>query len=271
MTHHGTPLKRMGLDQMSHPAGATDGDFRAQMRRVDRWDYSISANRHTTLAWERAYPARHQTLEVGYPRNDRLAVATAEDTASVRAKLRLSAGQRVVLYAPTHREWLRQGTPLLDVEDLAEQLGPDTVVLVRAHYFHVAPGAAAKLTRRGAILDVSAYPVVEDLYLAADVMITDYSSAMFDYAVLDRPLVIYAPDWAAYRDLRGVYFDLLDRPPGAVATTYPELLATLHSGAYTGAEATAARAAFRERFCALEDGGAAERVVRHVWLGEDVR
>ncbi|MCA2214495.1 bifunctional glycosyltransferase/CDP-glycerol:glycerophosphate glycerophosphotransferase [Jidongwangia harbinensis] len=266
MTHHGTPLKMMGLDQVDHPAAATDRDFAGQMRRVDRWDYSITANRHTTVAWERAYPARHETLEVGYPRNDRLAVATAEDTAGVRAKLGLSPDRTVVLYTPTHREWLPPGTPTLDVEDLADRLGPDTVLLVRAHYFHVAPATVAKLARQGSILDVSAYPVVEDLYLAADVLITDYSSAMFDYAVLDRPVVIYAPDWAAYRALRGVYFDLLAQPPGAVATSYPDLVETLRSGVHAGPAATAARAAFRARFCGLDDGGAAERVVRRVWF-----
>jgi CDP-glycerol glycerophosphotransferase len=109
---------------------------------------------------------------------------------------------------------------------------------------------------------------VEDLYLAADAMITDYSSAMLDYAVLDRPVVIHAPDWPTYRELRGVYFDLLAQPPGAVATTAAELFEIFESGTWSGAAATAARAAFRERFCYLDDGGAAERVVRRVGLGE---
>ena len=265
MTHHGTPLKRMGVDQASHPVAATDRDFAAQMRRVDRWDVSITANAHTTQAWERAYPARHETLEVGYPRNDRLAVATAEEIAGVRASLGLTPDERVILYAPTHREWLRPGASVLDVEDLADQLGPDAVVLARSHYFAV-PAGARNARRSGRLIDVSGHPVVEDLYLAADVLITDYSSAMFDYAVLDRPIVIYAPDWEVYQQLRGVYFDLMAGPPGAVATTYPELVDLLRSNRYLTGEASAARARFREIFCALEDGGAAERVVRRVLL-----
>ena len=128
--------------------------------------------------------------------------------------------------------------------------------------------ALANLEQRGAIVDVSAYPVVEDLYLAADVLITDYSSAMFDYAVLDRPVVIHAPDWPTYQELRGVYFDLMGQPPGAVATSEAELFEIFATGAESGTEATAARAAFRDRFCYLDDGGAAERVVRRVFLGE---
>jgi CDP-glycerol glycerophosphotransferase len=265
MTHHGTPLKMMGMDQADHPAAAKDQDFRAQMRRADRWDFSISANTHTTIAWERAYPCRHETLEVGYPRNDRLVTATPAETAAAREHLGIAAGERVVLYAPTHREWLRAGDQVLDLEAFADRLPPDTVLLVRAHYFHVSP-AQRTGARRGRILDVSAHPVVEDLYLAADVMITDYSSAMFDYAVLDRPLVIFAPDWPVYRELRGAYFDLMESPPGTVATSFADLVDVFATEAYAGEAATGVRARFRERFCSLEDGKAAERVVRRVLL-----
>ncbi|MEV6600274.1 CDP-glycerol:glycerophosphate glycerophosphotransferase [Actinoplanes sp. NPDC051346] len=266
MTHHGTPLKMMGMDQADHPAAAKDQNFHAQMRRADRWDFSVSANAHTTIAWERAYPCRYETLEVGYPRNDRLACATAADTAAVRDKLGLAPHERVVLYAPTHREWLPLDRQVLDVEAFADALGRHTVLLVRAHYFAVSADQVP--TRRGRIVDMSPYPVVEDLYLAADVMVTDYSSAMFDFAVLDRPLVIFAPDWAVYRELRGVYFDLMKLPPGEVATTFGDLVDVFRSRTYEGAGAATKRARFRERFCYLDDGRAAERVVRRVLLGE---
>ena len=267
MTHHGTPLKMMGMDQLDHPASVRDEDFPAQMRRADRWDFSVTANAHTTAAWDRAYPCGYQTLEVGYPRNDRLATATAAEIEAVRASLGIRPGERVVLYTPTHREWMPVGKQVLDVEEFAEALGPDSVLLVRAHYFYVpAASAGSPPARTGRIVDVSTYPVVEDLYLAADVLLTDYSSAMFDYAVLDRPLVVFIPDWPVYRELRGTYFDLTVHPPGAIATDYAGLVETFRGGAYAGAEATAARAAFRARFCYLDDGGAAERVVRRVFL-----
>jgi CDP-glycerol glycerophosphotransferase len=91
---------------------------------------------------------------------------------------------------------------------------------------------------------------------------------MFDYAVLDRPIVIHAPDWETYRAKRGTYFDLLEEPPGVVTRTGAEMVEALRDGAAWGDDARRARAAFRARFAALEDGGAAERVVRRVWLGE---
>jgi CDP-glycerol glycerophosphotransferase len=170
---------------------------------------------------------------------------------------------------PTHREWLPAGSPVLPIEQLAHELGPDTVLLVRAHYFHVPAAAIGKGQTDGRrIVDVSGHPVVEDLYLAADVLITDYSSAMFDYAILDRPLVIYAPDWPVYRELRGVYFDLLAEPPGAVVTDFPTLVKLFQNNQYQDETAAAVRQRFRARFCSLEDGGAAERVVRRVFLGE---
>jgi CDP-glycerol glycerophosphotransferase len=266
MTHHGTPLKMMGLDQLDHPVGGGRENIPAQMRRADRWDFSVSANAHTTIAWDRAYPCRYETLEVGYPRNDRLALATADETATVRETLGIDPRAWVVLYMPTHREWVPPGHQMLDVGELARRLGPNAVLLVRAHYFYVKASAARDPEHRGAIVDVSAYPVVEDLYLATDVLITDYSSAMFDYAVLDRPVVIHAPDWPMYQELRGVYFDLMTQPPGAVATSDAELFEIFASGAENGVAAAAARAAFRERFCYLEDGRAAERVVRRVFL-----
>jgi CDP-glycerol glycerophosphotransferase len=122
-------------------------------------------------------------------------------------------------------------------------------------------------------MDVSAHPRVEELCLASDALITDFSSLMFDYANLDRPIVIHAADWAAYSAARGVYFDLVSgRPgetPGAVARDEADLAAAFRSGEWASPEAAALRAAFRARFCAYDDGLAAERVVRRVFLAED--
>jgi CDP-glycerol glycerophosphotransferase len=257
MTHHGTPLKRMGLD-VQNPAGAA-----ALLRRCSRWDFSVSQNAFTTPIWERVYPTRYESLETGYPRNDVLANARPEQAERIRAELGIEPGQRAVLYTPTHREYQNEYVPLLDPGRVADALGEGWVFLARAHYFY----GDVDLSRGGGrVIDVSAHPSIEELCQAADVLVTDYSSIMFDYAVLDRPIVIYAPDWEEYREKRGTTFDLMAEPPGLVARSEPELLEALRAGD----EASALRAAFRTRFCYLDDGRAAERVVRRVWMGEEL-
>jgi CDP-glycerol glycerophosphotransferase len=271
-THHGTPVKRMGLDQMAYPAAAQGLDFQALLERIDKWDYSVSANSHTTRMWERAYPSHYVSLDHGYPRNDVYYTATAEDIRAVRDRLGIAPGRRAVLYAPTHRDYEAGWTPRLDLAALADRLGEDTVLLVRGHYFY--GGAASPLTnlrRTGRIIDVSSYDPVEDLCLAADALVTDYSSIMFDYANLDRPIVIHADDWETYRTTRGVYFDLMAQAPGPVARTQQELTEILTTEAWRDESAAKTRAAFRRRFCEYDDGRAAERVVRRVFLGQDER
>ncbi|MTE19031.1 glycosyltransferase [Streptomyces sp. TRM43335] len=269
-THHGTPLKSMGLDQRDYPGSAHGMDFEKLLARCDRWDYSISSNRHSTAVWERVYPCSYTSLETGYPRNDVLVNATAREVAAARRELGLADGTTAVLYTPTHREYESSFVPRLDLARFAEQLGPDTTLLVRGHYFYDPSSRTAALREDGRIVDVSAHPVVEKLYLAADALVTDYSSAMFDYANLDRPIVIYAPDWEIYKVVRGTYFDLPAEPPGPVAGTQDELAEILTSGAWNDGESARLRTAFRARFCDFDDGRAAERVVRHVFLGEDL-
>lgn len=95
---------------------------------------------------------------------------------------------------------------------------------------------------------------------------------MFDYAGLDRPIVVHSADWEVYRAARGVYFDLVSgRPgdtPGVVARDEAAIAAAFRSGAWSSRGAAELRAAFRARFCPWDDGRAAERVVRRVLLGE---
>ncbi|KUM68788.1 bifunctional glycosyltransferase family 2 protein/CDP-glycerol:glycerophosphate glycerophosphotransferase [Streptomyces curacoi] len=264
-TQHGTPLKKMGADQATYPVvAAATGSFARLLARVDRWDYNLSSNRHSTQMWERAFPAEHETLEYGYPRNDVYYTATAADVARVRRELGVPEGKKALLYAPTHRDHATGFETGLDLQALCEEIGDEYVVLLRAHYFYDQGTARGS----GRIIDVTGHRCAEDVCLAADALITDYSSIMFDYANLDRPIVVYADDWDVYRELRGVYFDLMENAPGRVVRTPQELAAVIRDGSYADEEARALRAAFRERFCQFDDGRAAERVVRRVLLGE---
>ncbi|MQY15622.1 hypothetical protein SRB5_58080 [Streptomyces sp. RB5] len=273
-THHGTPLKRMGLDQQHYPAVARSMDFARLLARVDRWDWSVSSNLHSTEQWERVYPAAFTSLDTGYPRNDVYYRATAADVRRIRGELGIEHGRRAILYAPTVRDLQRDAfVPRLDLARLARELGPEYVLLVRTHYFYGDDPELRALAGSGALIDVSRHPSVEELCLAADALVTDYSSVMFDYANLDRPIVIYADDWDVYRTTRGVTFDLLSGDPGdtpgVITTTEDELIESFRGGAWEGERAAALRGAFRERFCTWDDGFAAERVVRRVFLGEE--
>lgn len=288
-TMHGTPLKLVGLDVMSSTVASTAVDpvrqprrsggkvvpideakslreFENLLRRSDRWDFAISSNAYSTEMWSHAYPCNYTWLESGYPRNDALVNATAEDIAAARRLLGVPEDATAILYAPTFREAVGDTSMRIDVEALLDVLPVDHVVIVRAHHTATAGPRMKALIQAGRVIDGSQVPWIVPCYLASDILITDYSSTMFDYALLDRPMITYADDWPTYRETRGTYFDLLAEPPGLVARNQRQLTEILVSGAYDGAEARALRSAFRARFCQYDDGRAAERVIREVML-----
>ncbi|MBO0515494.1 CDP-glycerol glycerophosphotransferase family protein [Streptomyces beijiangensis] len=266
-THHGTPLKTMGLDQRRYPACADGTDFAKILAHTDQWDFSLSSNPHSTEVWDRVYPSpSYAHLNLGYPRNDVYFTTTPTEITALRASLGLAPGQTALLYAPTHRDYEKGFVPRLDLERVSRELPDDYVLLVRAHYFYGSPAGVTGAR----VIDVSSHPSTEELALASDALITDYSSLMFDYACLDRPIITYAPDWPAYRASRGTYFDLLSgepgETPGAIATTEDGLIGLLRSASWDTDATAKLREAFRARFCPYDDGGAAERVVRRFFM-----
>ena len=176
----------------------------------------LRRTRSRRSVWERAYPTRYESLEIGYPRNDVLATADRRATCSASAReLGIEPGQTAVLYAPTHREYQRRTTTPRSTSRASPRRSAPTTSCWRACTTSTTRDPLLReLHRAGRIRDVAAHPSVEELCLAADVLVTDYSSIMFDYAVLDRPIVIHAPDWEVYRALRGTYFDLMAEAAG---------------------------------------------------------
>ncbi|WP_200308956.1 bifunctional glycosyltransferase/CDP-glycerol:glycerophosphate glycerophosphotransferase [Streptomyces adelaidensis] len=276
-THRGTPLKFMAADLLHRPGARLGVDVPGMLRRADRWDYGLVANRHSELVWSRAYPCGFNSLRTGSPRNDVLVNAGPDSGAGVRARLGIPAGHTVVLYAPTPRDYRRGGyverfDPARFAGDLRRGLGEAHTLVVRLHP-SLADGPArgfglAELHRRGVVVDATDEPRVEDLMLASDVLVTDYSALMFDYANLDRPIVVHADDRDAFAAARGTYVDITADPPGHVSRSYRELAWLFDSGQWRDTESARLRAGFRERYCEFDDGRAAERVVRMVMLGE---
>lgn len=267
MTHHGTALKTMGMDMKEYPLAAAGIDFDEHLRRINGWDFSLASSEYSDAIWRRAYPGRYEPLAIGQPRNDIFFTATKADQRRIREELGIAEGTVAVLYAPTFRDAEREADVPLDLAWFAEQLGPDYVVLARSHYYRQ-PSSKKVEHIADRVIDVSGYPDVQPLCVAADILLTDYSSIQFDYANLGRPIVIYAHDWDDYAASRGVYFNLLDEPPGAVANTEEELVEIFRARAYESPEARKNLVRFRERFCEWDDGLASERLVRRVFLGE---
>jgi CDP-glycerol glycerophosphotransferase len=268
-TWHGTALKRIGYDNRyvhANPAG-----FERDADEYRRWDYLVSPNPLTTSVMTSAFRGfEGEILETGYPRNDILSSPASDQVRDrVRAQLGIEPGQTAVLYAPTWRDNLfhEQGPGAfrleLDVDALAARLGGDHVLMLRLHFL---VADAVDQNHGPEVVNVSAYEDVRDLYLAADVLITDYSSVMFDFAITRKPQLFFTYDLDFYRDeLRGFYFDFEGEAPGPLCRTSDELIAALGDVAGTARSFTARYEAFRERYCSLEDGRASARVVDRVF------
>ncbi|WP_084040092.1 CDP-glycerol glycerophosphotransferase family protein [Demequina sp. NBRC 110053] len=265
-THHGTALKYMGADRHYSGVRPSDDTIVTMHRRSQRWTYSLSTSPYLTEVWERAYNNDCVQLEVGFPRNDVLFESTAEDRAAVRARLGLAPHERAVLYMPTWRTRRSPKEHEFDLTAFAESLPEGTRLLVRDHYYHDRRGRQVVPAQ---VIDVSKGWEVEDLYLASDALITDYSSAMFDYTLLDRPIVLFCYDWDDYRWSRGAYFDITADAPGQVVFDAEALAETMRTGEFLAPSFAGRRASFRDRFATFENGRAAETVVRVALLGED--
>jgi CDP-glycerol glycerophosphotransferase (TagB/SpsB family)/glycosyltransferase involved in cell wall biosynthesis len=272
-THVGTPLKHMGVDLLGRRAATYHVNVRAQLRRADLWDYSLVSSLHAQRVWDRAFPCRFTSLPTGAPRNDVLVRGDALRATAVRARLGIPRDDTVILYAPTPRDYRKWYVPRLDFAALSRSLGPGVTLLVRLHWQQA--NAACRelelrdLQQRGLLLDVTDEPSVEDLMLASDALVTDYSSLMFDYTHLDRPIVIHADDWKVYEAARGTYFDLLAEPPGHVTTSTAQLIQVFTDGTWRDERSAALRQEFRARYCTYDDGHSAARVVSLVMLGQE--
>ncbi|MFE1176031.1 CDP-glycerol glycerophosphotransferase family protein [Streptomyces sp. NPDC058773] len=263
-TWHGTPLKRIGAD-LAGTLCAGLAHLAPRPRVSRQWSVLLSPNAHSTPVLRSALGYSGRLLETGLPRTDALFAPDRERTAAaVRERLGIEPGRKAVLYAPTPRDDLaydaghhRLHLPL-DLELARKELADDHVLLVRGH-----PLVADRLPAHHApfALDVSAHPDATELLLAADVLVTDYSSLAVDFANTGRPMLFLTPDLAHYRDtLRGFTLDFEARVPGPLLGSTGELIDALGDLTAITAAGAEAYADFREAFCHRDDGGAAGRV-----------
>jgi len=288
-TWHGTPLKKLGLD-ISEMNMAGEGEKNSKVEHYRKaftdesakWDYLIAQNDFSAETFRRCFGYKREILMTGYPRNDELFGAVADNE------------KKVLLYAPTWRDdkyleggWYRYSSEL-DFEKLEKELGDRFRIIVKLHYLVKLRknDIPEECIKSGFVSVIGNECDIAELYKTADGLITDYSSVMFDYAITGRPMFFYCYDLEAYRDeLRGFYFDFIEEAPGPISRTSEELVRDIRNSfdkqidAGIDSEIKAAETGimtkekdtessveekyrkFREKYNAYDDGHAAEKIV----------
>lgn len=272
-TWHGTPLKKLALDMVEvHMPGTTIDEYKKNfLKEAQKWDYLISPNTYSTEIFKRAFGFEKQMLETGYPRNDFLINNNKSDVKKkIKERLGIPNDKKVLLYAPTWRDnqYHERGRykfeQKLDFKKLQKSIGNDSIILLRMHY--LVSGNLDLTSMDGFVYDVSNYDDLRELYLVSDILITDYSSVMFDFSCLNRPIIFYTYDLEHYRDeLRGFYFDFEKDAPGPLVKTTEELIAFIKRVSTDSYLPPETYSKFRKKFVSLEKGEATQRVVKEVF------
>ena len=268
-TWHGTPLKKLAHD-IEVPEGTTF--YRSEMsveemrstydNDVSKYNYMISPSAFTTEVFQSAFAIeRERLIETGYPRNDILSNYNSDDIKKIKDKLNLPEGKKIILYAPTWRDNsynLKGYTFKLEVDFKKWQkiLGTDYIVIFKPHYLIVNDFDLEAVKEFVYYIDPK--EDISSLYLIADVLVTDYSSVFFDYAILKRPIYFFMYDLDTYRDeLRGFYLDIYHDLPGDVIESEDELIQKIFSEKFDYNRLQI----FNEQFNNHEDGNASKRVI----------
>lgn len=268
-TWHGTPLKKLGLDIETVSMPGTDNSVykREFIFESSRWDYLIAPNEYSKKIFKRAFGFKNKFLDTGYPRNDILVQKKNDDNYKRQLKKRILGKEdgRVILYAPTWRDdyFISKGNYKFympfDLEQIVSILNPSDIFIIRPHYL---VGDTIDITGFERNVKVCLEEDINELYLISDMMITDYSSVMFDYAILERPMLFYPYDIEHYQEeLRGFYFDY-NEVPGPIVTDTPSFYEQLKYFCRTGLsrEHEGKIQAFNLMFAGWELGDASQKV-----------
>ena len=211
-TWHGTPMKKMGTD-----IGAGNTAF--GNTSDTHFDVMMSQGRFETDVFSRSFGIpKDKFLEAGLPRNDILANYTDKQRIKIRESLGIKPDQVVILYCPTFREYDKDENlgvvmaPPMNLKKWEKELGDNYVLLMRAHY---EVSKVMKIEENEFVRNMTDYPDLNDLYIAADILISDYSSVFFDYSITGKPMLHFCYDYDEYSNKRGMYFDIREKVSGA--------------------------------------------------------
>lgn len=197
-------------------ADALPADY-VKMAKKDSFkcDLLLSGCNYSTDILKRAFWYDGEIFEHGTPRNDVLFQRNVEKKNKVLDKLTISQEKKVLLYAPTFRKGDDSGVYDLDYKQLSRVLGnkfgKEWVILVKLHPHLISK--SNQLVYNDNVIDVTAFDDIQELLLASDVLISDYSSLIFDFAITKRPCFLYVPDLKKYISQdRKLYFDMMELP-----------------------------------------------------------
>jgi CDP-glycerol glycerophosphotransferase len=251
----------MGFDEAEIKSQTAGQQARLQSA-IDRFDVFLARTEHDARTLTKGMRVHAELMRVGYPRNDVLVRQdNPEELAALRKSLNLTDNRKILLYAPTFRPAeITSGLTLpFSLDEFTERFGDEYVLLVRPHYlvsFALPPAYAHSVRNVANVHDVT--PLME----IADAVITDYSSLMFDYALLDRPMIFHVPDYDDYvGSSRGSYFDLASVAPGPLTRTGAELFDALAGLGELKDRYAEKHRDFVAAFGEYDNGGAAKAVV----------
>lgn len=192
-------------------------------RDSEKCDLLISGSHYSTKIFERAFWYEGEIFEHGTPRNDLFFQWDHEQKGEVLTKLNISSRYNVLLYAPTFRKDNRLEVYDLDylklTETLTKKFGGEWIILVKLH-----PHLLSKSSELGfgdKVIDVTSYDDIQELLLISDILISDYSSLIFDFSITKRPCFLYVPDLEEYTSSdRKLYFDIKELPFISASTNH---------------------------------------------------
>ncbi|HET9851264.1 MAG TPA: CDP-glycerol glycerophosphotransferase family protein [Candidatus Limnocylindrales bacterium] len=264
--HASGAFKKFGYSVLDKSFGQSEEDV-AQLPIHTNYDRCLVSSMRFAPAYAEAFrqPLERFDSSTGIPRTDLLfGERRAAAEARVRAAYPGLDGRRVILYAPTFRgeSAIVARQPVdLDLRALRDALEEDHVVLLRQHPF-VRRSTTLGPELADFVLDASGHPDIHELMLVSDVLVTDYSSAIYEFSLLGRPMLFFAPDLEAYEGERGFYFDYRSGVPGPVFETTAEVAAYLRAGEFDLERV----ASFRDASFDVADGQASRRFVDEVVL-----
>lgn len=227
-TWHGTPLKKIcGEENVQNQA--------TEKYKKNKFDLICAQSEYDQNIFSRIFKMdKSDVILSDLPRNDDLVDYDVKKIDKIKANLGIPIDKKVILYMPTYREYLRDNNscylaPPINFKKWEEKLGNEYILLVRAHYL---VAKELDICENDFVFDVSKYDCLNDLYIIADLLISDYSSAFFDYAILMRPVFCFAYDLEEYQRNRGLYVNLDEVLPCLIDNNEDDLIEHIKSMNY---------------------------------------